>query len=186
MSEVCLDDSLCVSVRRTARHHAHGLVGDHRDTVLIDDVVHRRDDAAVALTGRPDIEHFHFGMHGIAGEDRFQNFLLNFKQRQPRGLHRRLNKQTLDDGVSAGRRYNAALNGTMVVIERKIRENRLDHAGDANELNEVSLGDRPIERPELLALGEIIPVKPYTNCLHGYPLSFRAKGILRIIAVRRA
>ena len=73
-----------------------------------------------------------------------------------------------------------------MVIERKIRENHLDHAGDAKELNEVSLGDRPIGCPELVALGAIILVKPYTNCLHGYSLSFRAAGIVKIIAVRRA
>ena len=162
-------------------HHAHGLVGDHRLAFLVQDIVLGRDDAAVALRCRPHGRHLDLGMNGIARENRLQHLLLDLQQRQPRRLHRRLAQQALDDGVDQRRRRDPALDRAMALREREIREQRLDHAGDADELHDIGFRDGPIQRAEFLSRLKVIPIEANADRAHGACLSVSSTCLRSLI-----
>ncbi len=51
--------------------------------------------------------------------------------------------------------------------ERQIGEQRLDHAGDADELHDIGFSDSPVQRAKLLSRREVIPVEADTDRTHG-------------------
>ena len=151
---------------RAARQHAGRFVDHDGFAVLVLHLNARCHDAAVALGGRPHRRHLDLAMHGVADAHRRQHLLLQFQHRQPGALDHALAEQSLDQTVSESGGDKLSLDRTLVGAERAVGEDRLHHAGDADEHHQVGLGQRAVERAEALTGRQLLPGEAEAKRLH--------------------
>jgi hypothetical protein len=82
-------------------------------------------------------------------DNRMQHFFVNFKQGQASTLHHALHEQALDQTVRQSTRYGSSFHGTM--CKGSINKNGLEHPRNANEIDDISLGDGASKCSEALS-----------------------------------
>src|SRR3954447_15847128 len=148
-----------------ALEQAKRVVFEHRLVALVHHAVGEAHQAAVALGGKPVLDHFSLDVDRVAEDRRLLHIERGVEESEAGVLHGR-QEEPLGEGVDERRRHGATLDGAAAIIADG--EELLGEPRHVYELREVGLADRAPVRTEAEAEAQILETESTPNDRQGF------------------